>query len=177
MNSKTVVAAAAALALLLSARLPAQADPVDPGGGVPIANGEQAARACYQQAQGHWNDVMANAPTNRASVNSTYLGFARCAKIAINTGKQLPSGDRLPWFADYFASTIGATYAQLQLSSITRPPERCSHVVLARDLAQQALETEGSFAPPDVQFESNWQDLTKRLNDQARMCGAKVSAL
>lgn len=175
MKFVNVLAAAGAAALLLCVPARAQTTAID-AGTVPVSDGEQAARSCYQQAKGHWNDVMASAPTNASSVNGTYLAFARCAKVAITTGKQLPNGERLPWFADYFASTIGATYAQLQLSGITPVPSRCSHIILARDLAQQALETSGTFTPPDVQFQSSWQDLTKRLGDQARMCGAKVTS-
>lgn len=161
-----------ALALLLSGYTRASAAPGD-STGVPLADGEQAARACYDHAMGFWNHVMAQKPTSHLYLKTSYLEFSKCASVALTTGKQLPNGERLPWLADYFASTVGATYAQLQLAAITRQPEHCSHVVLARDLAQQALETEGGFSPPQVQFESDWQTLTDRLKDQAIGCGAK----
>lgn len=159
-----------AVTLLLCGYSKAYALPSD-ASGVPLAQGEEAARACYMHAMGFWNNVMATRPTNHTYLNTSYMEFAKCAQVAIETGRQLPNGERLPWIADYFASTIGATYAQLQLVAITNPPERCSHVSLAHDLAQQAMATESGFFQPQVDFEQDWQTLTDRLRDQALSCG------
>lgn len=174
MRKVTVVAATALFSLLLPAFAFA-APPMQDTSGIPVADGEQQARTCYVHAQGFWNNVMANNPRNHNSLNLSYRAFAGCAKVAIETGKTLPNGERLPWLTDYFASTVGATYAQLQLASITGSREKCSHLSLAHDLAEQAMETEGGFGEPQVNFESDWQTLTENVKTQALSCGAKGS--
>ncbi len=175
MRPVTVLAIITAVGLLFFGFARASAAPAD-ASGVPLADGEQAARACYDHAMGFWNSVMATKPTNKIYLKTSYVEFSKCAAVALTTGRQLPNGERLPWLVDYFASTVGATYAQLQLAALTRPPEQCSHVLLAHDLAQQAIDTEGGFAQPQVQFEEDWQTLTDHLKDQAISCGAKGTA-
>jgi len=174
-RSATAFVIITALCLLLSGYTRASAAPGD-ASGIPLADGEQTARACYDHAMGFWNSVMATKPTNQMYLKTSYTEFSKCAAVALTTGKTLPNGERLPWFVDYFASTVGATYAQLQLAALTRPPEQCSHVLLAHDLAQQVMETEGGFSQPQVQFEQDWQTLTDHLKDQALSCGAKGTA-
>jgi hypothetical protein len=137
---------------------------------IPVATGEEAARSCYVHAMGQWNSVMASTPTDRTQLSATYNTFANCAKVSINTGKRLPNGQRIPWETDYFASTVGATYAQTQLASITSGNEQCSHLELARSLAQQAMETESETGRPDVQFESFWDTLSQTLKQRLSSC-------
>jgi hypothetical protein len=146
--------------------------------GVPVAQGEQAARTCYVHAMNFWNNVMAKTPRSHKWLDWSYRGFAGCAKVAIDTAKVLPNGAKIPWFIDYFADTVGATYAQLQLAAISSKKERCSHLSIAHDLAQQALETEGSVGGPSIaQPQSDWQGLTNNIKAQTLTCGAKgVSA-
>lgn len=170
---KTPAAALAAFVSLLLPVFASAAPAIEDTSGVPVANGEQAARSCYLNAQGFWNRTMATAPRDRRSLNDSYREFAGCAKIAIVTGKTLPNGERLPWFTDYFASTVGATYAQLQLAAVTKSPEQCRHLSLAHDLAEQAMETESGFTTPQVGFEADWQTLTDNVRQHAMSCGAK----
>jgi hypothetical protein len=107
-------------------------------------------------------------------LNWSYRAFAGCAKIAIATAKILPNGEKIPWFTDYFADTVGATYAQLQLAAITTSKEHCSHLSIAHDLANQALQTGGvaSFAP-DPRPQSDLQSLSDSIKTQALACGVK----
>jgi hypothetical protein len=143
---------------------------------VPVAPGEAQARTCYLHAKELWNTTMASAPRDHRQLDTSYRTFANCAKLAISTGKKTRSGERLPWMADYFADTVGATYAQLQLASITENAEHCSHLVLARDLADQAQQTEGEIdTPGSAQFQSMWQALQTNVKLQASACGKTAS--
>lgn len=170
--------AATAIAALLVSMLPAAAFaalPVD-GSNIPVAQGEAPARSCYMQAEQLWNRIMASSPHDRRQLDASYRKFAACAKIAVDTGKVLRSGERLPWMPEYFADTVGATYAQLQLATITTNPEHCTHLSQARDLAEQAIETEGEMdTPGNADFESMWQTLEQNVKTQVAGCG-KVSA-
>lgn len=174
MNKVSAMVATAVFSLLAPAMAFAAPDLQD-SNGIPVADGEQTARTCYLHAQGFWNKVMASNPRNHNYLNLSYKAFAGCAKVAIDTGKTLPNGQRLPWLTDYFASTVGATYAQLQLASITSAKEKCGHLSLAHDLAEQAMESETGFGEPQPQFESDWQTLTDNVKTQALSCGAKGS--
>lgn len=170
--------AATATAALLLSMLPAAALaalPVD-GGNVPVAQGEAPARSCYLDAQQLWNRVIASSPHDHRQLDASYRKFASCAKIAVDTGRVMRSGERLPWMPEYFADTVGATYAQLQLATITANPEHCTHLSQARDLAEQAQETEGEMnTPGNANFESMWQTLQQNVKTQiAGGCG-KVS--
>jgi hypothetical protein len=167
-----------ALASLLFALLPAAAfaAPAD-GTSVPVARGEAPARSCYLRAQQQWNQTMAASPRNHRQLDSSYRAFAQCAKIAIDTGKVLRNGERVPWLPEYFANTVGATYAQLQLATITFNPEHCTHLSQAKDLAAQASETEGEMdTPGDANFEQTWDTLQKNLKSQAATCGRSANA-
>lgn len=176
-NLMPKIIAPAALAALLCLVMPSAAfsAPIDDGSNVPIAQGEAPARACYVQAEQQWNRLMAETPRDRQRLNSIYRAFAGCAKLAIDTGKVLRDGERLPWLPEYFADTVGATYAQLQLATITVNPEHCTHLKAARDLAEQALETEGEMdTPGNANFESMWQTLQQNVRMQTSGC-AKVA--
>lgn len=119
---------------------------------------------------------MASAPHNRQQLDGTYRTFAGCAKIAITTGKVTRAGQRLPWMPEYFADTVGATYAQLQLATVTGNPERCTHLKQARDLAEQATETEGEMdTPGNATFESMWQALQQNVKLQTAGCAKLAS--
>lgn len=166
-----------ALASLLFAILPAAAfaAPKD-GGSVPIARGEAPARSCYMRAQQQWNRTMTHSPRNHRQLDSSYRAFAQCAKMAIDTGKVLRNGERVPWLAEYFANTVGATYAQLQLATVTYNPEHCTHLSQAKDLAAQAGETEGEMdTPGDANFEQMWDTLQKNLKSQSAACGKSAN--
>lgn len=166
-----------ALASLLFALLPAAAfaAPMDRSS-VPIARGEAPARSCYLRAQQQWNRTMADTPRNHRQLDSSYRAFAQCAKMAIDTGKVLSNGERLPWLPEYFANTVGATYAQLQLATITYNPEHCTHLSQAKDLAAQASETEGEMdTPGDANFEQMWETLQKNLKSQSAACGKSAN--
>jgi hypothetical protein len=64
----------------------------------------------------------------------------------------------------------------LQLASITGNPERCSHLALARDLANQAQETEGEIDTAGAsQFQSMWQTLQANVQSQVSSCGKTAS--
>ncbi|MGZ3503707.1 MAG: hypothetical protein ACXVAW_04005 [Vulcanimicrobiaceae bacterium] len=168
-----VVLLVAAVAALLSFTLePARAN-FEPAP-TPVAPGEQAARACYVRAMDFWNSIMAAHPSERGLVDNSYKGFAKCADVSIKTGKFMRDGKRRPWFADYFASTIGATYAQVQLATITTGSERCSHLGLAHDLAVEAMMTEGGFTPATAGFAMNWSGVIDRLKRNSLSCGAKI---
>jgi hypothetical protein len=143
---------------------------------VPIAPGEAQARTCYLHAKQLWNSTMAKAPRNHQQLYTSYRTFAGCAKLAIITGKVTHNGERVPWMPEYFADTVGATYAQLQLASITDNAEHCSHLALARDLADQAQQTEGQIdTPGSAQFETMWQMLQANVKTQAIACGKTAS--
>jgi hypothetical protein len=170
MRVRLMAAAVAALFVFLPKAAPANADlPA-----TPVADGEQTARACYLHAMGFWNSVMAAHPLEPKLLDNSYKGFAKCADVSIKTGKTLRNGKREPWFADYFASTIGATYAQMQLATATSGSERCSHFVLAHDLAVEAMTTGGGFTPPTAQFTMNWAGVIDQLKRNSLSCGAKV---
>lgn len=163
----------AALAALFCALMPSAAftAPIDDGTNIPVAQGEAPARSCYMRAEQQWNRIMAESPRDRQRLNSSYRAFAGCAKLAIDTGKVLRGGERLPWMPEYFADTVGATYAQLQLATITINPEHCSHLKTAQSLAEQALETEGEMdTPGDANFESKWQTLAQNVRMQTSGC-------
>lgn len=119
---------------------------------------------------------MARASHDRQQLAASYRTFANCAKLAIQTGKVMRDGERLPWLAEYFANTVGATYAQLQLATITNNPEHCSHLKQAKDLAEQASETAGEMTPagnPD--FEKMWGALQQNVKLQSAACGKMAS--
>jgi|GEM_PF-5193001 len=168
------IAAAATLVLLLSPAFAFAAPTMEDSSGIPVVNGEEAARTCYIHAMHFWNNVMEKTPRSHKWLDWSYRSFAGCAKVAISTAKVLPNGERVPWFNDYFADTVGATYAQVQLAAITRKKEHCSHLSVAHDLAEQALETESSVGSPAiVQQQADWQSLTDNLKAQAASCSAK----
>ncbi len=171
--------AAAAVASLLFALMPAAgfaALPAD-GNDIPIAHGEAPARSCYVRAEQQWNQVMASSPRDHRQLDSTYRAFAACAKLAVNTGKVLRNGQRVPWMPEYFADTVGATYAQLQLAVITSNPEHCTHLSQAQDLAEQASETEGEMdTPGNADFEKTWGTLQQNLKMQTAGCGKAISS-
>lgn len=115
---------------------------------------------------------MQQSPRDHRQLAASYRAFASCAKIAIDTGKVTRDGERHPWLSEYFANTVGATYAQLQLATITTNPERCAHLQQAKNLAQQASETEGEIdAPGNVDFEQMWQALQHNVKTQSGGCG------
>jgi len=146
------------------------------GSSVPVARGEAPARSCYVRAQQQWNHTMADSPRDHRQLDSSYRAFAQCAKVAIDTGKVLRNGERVPWLPEYFANTVGATYAQLQLATITFNPERCSHLSQASALARQAGETEGEMdTPGDPNFEQTWDTLQKNLKSQTASCGKSAT--
>ncbi|HKU68586.1 MAG TPA: hypothetical protein VJP85_12485 [Candidatus Baltobacteraceae bacterium] len=165
---------AGALAAFVFAFLPARAFAALPADGsdVPVVRGEAPARSCYLRAEELWNRTMAQSPRDHRQLDTSYRTFATCAKVAIDTGRVLRNGQRLPWLPEYFANTVGATYAQLQLATITYNSEHCTHLTQARDLAQQALETEGEMdTPGDATFEQTWDSLRKNLKSQTATCG------
>jgi len=170
--------AAIATAALLLSMLPAAALaalPVD-ASNVPVAPGEAPARSCYVDAQQLWNRVIASSPRDHRQLDASYRKFASCAKIAVDTGRVMRSGERLPWMPEYFADTVGATYAQLQLATITTNHEHCTHLSQARDLAEQAQETEGEMnTPGNANFESMWQTLQQNVKTQITDGCGKVS--
>jgi hypothetical protein len=171
---RTITAAAATFVLVITPALGFAAPTMEDSNGIPVADGEQAARTCYVHAMHFWNNVMEKTPRSHKWLDWSYRGFAGCARVAISTAKVLPNGERLPWFIDYFADTVGATYAQLQLAAITTKKEHCSHLSMAHDLAQQALETESSVATPSIaQPQHDWQSLTDSIKAQTLSCSAK----
>jgi hypothetical protein len=177
-TTATSALAATALALLLFALLPVAgfAAPLDDGSNVPVAQGEAPARTCYLHAQQEWNRTMQIAPRDRRQLAASYRTFASCAKIAIVTGKIMRDGQRVPWLPEYFANTVGATYAQLQLATVSASSERCTHLRQAEDLAEQASETEGSMSTPgSPDFEQMWQALQHNVKAQSAGCGKMAS--
>jgi hypothetical protein len=129
------------------------------------------------RAQQLWNKTMAKTPHDRRQLDDSYQTFASCAKMAIQTGKVLRNGRRLPWMPEYFANTVGATYAQLQLATVTVNPEHCSHLAQAKDLAEQASETAGEMITPgDANFETMWDALQQNLKSQTSACGKAARA-
>lgn len=170
MRVRFLVAAAAALFSL--GLVPALAA-VDPPS-TPVAPGEQTARTCYLRAMDYWNSVMAQHRSERKFLEGSYKSFARCADLSIKTGKFMRDGKRRPWFADYFASTVGATYAQMQLASVTTGSERCLHLGLAHDLAVEALVTNGGFSPETAGFTMNWSGVVDHLKRNSLSCGSKI---
>jgi hypothetical protein len=152
------------------------AAPLDDGSNIPVARGEVSARACYLHAEDRWNRTMQVAPRNRGQLDASYRAFASCAKMAIATGKVTRDGERLPWLPEYFANTVGATYAQLQLAVVTSNSERCSHLRQAHDLAEQASETEGEMAAPgNPDFDKMWQALQHSVKAESAACGKTAS--
>jgi hypothetical protein len=171
--------AAAAVASLLFALMPAAAFAAlaADGSEVPIVQGEAPARSCYVRAEHQWNRVMDSSPRDHQQLDSAYRAFAACAKMAVDTGKVLRSGERVPWMPEYFADTVGATYAQLQLAVITSNPEHCTHLSQAQDLAEQASETEGEMdTPGNADFENMWGSLQQNLKMQTAGCGKTISS-
>jgi hypothetical protein len=151
-----------------------EAPTLEDSNGIPVVHGEEAARTCYVHAMHFWNNVMAKTPRSHKWLDWSYRGFAGCAKVAIDTAKVLPNGVRLPWFIDYFADTVGATYAQLQLAAITTKREHCTHLSLAHDLAEQVLETESGMGAPSIaQHQADWESLTNSIKAQTSTCSAK----
>lgn len=174
-NSLPGSLAASALAFLLVALASATAfaAPLDASSSIRVAQGEQSARSCYLRAEELWNRVIASASHDHRQLDVSYRAFAGCAKIAIFTGRLTRAGQRLPWLPEYFADTVGATYAQLQLAIVTGNPEHCTHLKQARDLAEQALETEGEMdTPGDAHFESIWQALQQNVKLQTAGCSS-----
>lgn len=162
----------AALALLLfPAYALAMVDPAD----IPMDNGEQQARACYVRAMSTWNSVMSTTPSDRNRLNASYANFATCAKVSIETGRLTPRGTRVPWRTEYFASTIGAMYAQTRLATITTGSAQCVHYSLARDLVEQALMTENEGGVPNPEWEDQMSLLLGALKQSAGSCGASIS--
>lgn len=167
----TLAATAAALFFALSPSTAFEA-PLDDGSGVPVAQGEVQARSCYLHAEQLWNKTMASSPHDHQQLDTSYRTFAGCAKVAVDTGHVLRSGQRVPWMPEYFADTVGATYAQLQLATITKDPEHCTHLTLAQSLAEQASETEGEMSMPgNPDFEKMWGALQQNVKMQAVGCG------
>jgi hypothetical protein len=174
-GSLTAATFAALLTLIPAATFAATVDGAD-GSNVPLAPGEVQARTCYLHAKQLWNSTMASAPRNHGKLDASYRTFADCAKLAVSTGKVIHNGERVPWMPEYFADTVGATYAQLQLASITDNPEHCSHLALARDLADQAQQTEGETpSPGNAEFENMWAILQANVKTQALACGKTAS--
>lgn len=122
----------------------------------------------------YWNAVMANAPREVKRLKQSYKNFAACAKIAIDTGERLPNGARIIWGPEYFASTIGALYAQQKLAQVDKTG-RCSHLQLVGELAEQAEETASEHAgagPYAVEsFLDDWSQYVARVKAQALTCG------
>lgn len=112
---------------------------------------EREANTCFLSAQAQWNTVITYTPHDKVRLLNVYEAFAKCATIAIETGETLPNGNKVPWLPEYFASTMGALFSQLQLAEVDKP-NRCQHLSLSRDLADQAIGIEtqmGQQADPD----------------------------
>lgn len=173
-TTKRIPITLAATTALLVGLIPTAlfAAPVDDGSGIPVAQGEVQARSCYLRAEQLWNKTMASSPRDHQQLDASYRTFAGCAKIAVDTGHVLRSGQRVPWMPEYFADTVGATYAQLQLATITKDPEHCTHLTLAQTLAEQASETEGEMSTPgSPDFEKMWSALRQNVKMQSAGCG------
>lgn len=167
---RAAVCAAFALLLFPSYAL-AMVDPTE----IPVDNGEQQARACYMRAMSNWNSVMSTAPSDRSRLFVSYTNFANCAKVSIETGRRTPRGTRVPWRTEYFASTIGAMYAQTRLATITTGAAQCGHYSLARDLVEQAMMTENEGGVPNPEWEDQMSLLLGALKQSAGSCGAAIS--
>jgi hypothetical protein len=146
----------------------------------PAEKNEIPARTCYAQAMEYWNAVIANAPRDLKRLNQSYKNFATCAKVAIDTGEKLPSGARLVWGPEYFASTIGALYAQRKLAEVDKIG-KCSHLQLVGELAEQAEETASEHAgagPYAVEsFLDDWSQYVAKVKQQALDCGVNLKTV
>lgn len=146
----------------------------------PPEKHEVPARNCYMQAMEYWNAVLSNAPRDLKRLNQSYKNFATCAKIAIDTGEKLPTGARLIWGPEYFASTIGALYAQRKLAEVDKSG-KCAHLELVGELAEQAQETASEHAgagPYAVEsFLDDWSQYVSTVKQQALSCGVTMPAV
>lgn len=147
---------------------------VDPGD-IPLAPGEQAARNCYMHAMDGWNSLMAQNPNDRTRLHASYMSFANCARVSIETGHVMRNGQRMPWRTEYLASTIGATYAQVRLATVTSGKSQCAHYALARDLAQQAMTSETETGIPNPNWEDEWNVMLGALKQGAVACAPSVA--
>jgi hypothetical protein len=125
----------------------------------------------------YWNTVLTNAPRDLKRLNQSYKNFALCAKLAIDTGERLPSGARIVWAPEYFASTIGALYAERKLAEVDTHG-KCAHLELVSELAQQAQETAAEHAgagPYAVEsFLDDWAQYVSTVKQQALSCGVNM---
>lgn len=134
-----------------------------------IPKDERPAYTCYTVAENAWNLVEENSPNAVGDLQRTYNNFAKCATVAIETGRKLPSGQPMPWMAEYFASTVGAMYAQLQLS-VADSAGKCLHWNLANDLAEQALLALPGSASVDPGMEDFLLNIRAGVKDKLRSC-------
>ncbi len=141
---------------------------------------EVQARTCFTQAMDYWNAVLANAPRDLRRLNQSYKNFALCAKVAIDTGETLPNGSRIVWGPEYFASTIGALYAQRKLADVDKSG-KCGHLQMVGLLAQQAQETASEHAgagPYAVEsFLDDWDQYVSSVKQQALSCGVTLKTV
>lgn len=160
---------AAVLALSTIAPALAQVPPPD--------KHEVPARTCYLQAMQYWNAVLTNRPHDLKRLTQAYKNFASCAKIAIDTGERLPTGAREIWGPEYFASTIGALYAQRKLAEEDKTGS-CEHLQMVGMLAKQAQETASEHAdagPYAVEsFVDDWTQYVAAVKEQALSCGVHL---
>lgn len=124
---------------------------------IPAAPEESEARTCYMSAQHKWDTVMASQSWDVTALTGAYKTFANCATVAIQTGP-VENGQHVPWSAEYFADTVGAFYAQEQLIGADIP-NRCVHILLAHDLAEQAVEIAPPSAAPALEGLEEARDL------------------
>ena len=140
---------------------------------------EVQARTCYVQAKEYWNAVLSTAPHDLKRLNQSYKNFAECAKVAIETGETLANGARTIWAPEYFASTIGALYAQRKLAEIDKPG-KCSHLQMVGLLAQQAQETASEHGGPGSSsltlFLGDWDRYVASVKQQALSCGVNLKS-
>lgn len=146
----------------------------------PADKHELPARTCYMQAMLYWNAVLANAPRDLKRLNRSYKNFALCAKVAVDTGERLPTGAKQIWAPEYFASTIGALYAQRKLAEVDKP-ESCAHLQMVGLLAQQAQDTASGRAgagPYAVEsFMDDWTQYVAAVKQEALSCGVHLPAV
>jgi hypothetical protein len=137
---------------------------------------EVRARACYLQAKQYWNAVLSNAPRDLRRLKQSYKKFAACAKVAIETADVSSKGARMVWAPEYFASTIGALYAQRKLAEIDKAA-KCSHLQMVGLLAQQAQETASEHAGAAASVSSfidDWDQYVSSVKEQASSCGVNL---
>lgn len=165
MRSKAAVLAAVLLTASIQTQIFAQEVP-------PAVPAEIPARTCYLDAESYWQSVVQATPADTAAFRTAYRRFAHCAALSISTGEyNRHLKERMPWSAEYFASTVGAAYAQSKLVDLD-PRHRCDHVVLAAALVEQAEETLSEQTGPydDTDFAKMLGDLHRVLRDQAGAC-------